>query len=371
MKKVAILTRTSTINFGTILQNYALQKVIAGMGYDIMTVDDAVPRKLYSSENSSGPSGVVQATKEYLYHKYDHIMDIRKNKRYHKAVKICDRFKKRYIKYYNVKSLKELNDDFDVFLSGSDQIWSDKAEPELFPYFMQDFVSQDKRKISFAVSVGAYFKENNSETVTRNLNNLDVVSVREQSSYDILREYFDGSIRIDCDPVLMLSKNEWVKLAGKRKIMGEYIFCYFLSDNEWYYNKIPEYIKCLGINSVYIYENIATSYGGYQRIDNCSPGDFLNHILYSDYVITDSFHALLFSVIFNKQVNVFKRYDDSVNAFQNGRIKQILGITGLTDHYIDSKKRINTKHFEYSVLDPVIWNLKNCSYNALRLELEI
>ena len=89
MKKVAILTRTSTINFGTILQNYALQKAVKGLGYDVLTVDDTVPRRLYSETKEQSSPSFFQSIKEYVYCRLDHFKDIKKNKRYHKALLIC------------------------------------------------------------------------------------------------------------------------------------------------------------------------------------------------------------------------------------------------------------------------------------------
>lgn len=371
MKKVAILTRTSTINFGTILQNYALQKVITGLGYDVLTVDDTVPRRLYSERKELSSSSFLQSIKEFVYSKFDHFKDIQKDKRYHKVLLICERFKKRHIKYYNVISLERLNNDFDIFLSGSDQIWSDKAEPELFPFFMQDFVTQDRIKASYAVSVGAYFKQCNAEKVRCYLKNLNSVSVREQSSYDIIREYYGGRIQINCDPVLLLKRQDWEKLVGKRIIKTQYVFCYFLSDNEWYYNKIRDCLTDLEINDVFLYENTNSTYLDCHKILTCSPDEFLNYILFADFIITDSFHALLFSIIFNKQLNVFRRYEDEVNIHQNGRIEQIMANTGISDWYLDSQKPINTKKIDYSTINQIILNLKDESESELRKTFEL
>lgn len=370
MKRVAILTRTSTMNFGTILQNYALQKVVESLGFDVLTVDDSVPRGLYSHTDDDFHNNDFISPKGFIYGLYDRVKDSSKNRRYYKTGVLSRRFKKRNIKYYKVSTLEALKEDFDIFISGSDQIWSDKAEPQMFPFFMQDFVPEDKMRLSYAVSVGAYFYQCNEEVVRQNLRRMDSVSVREPSSFRIVRNYYDGEIRTDCDPVLLIDTEKWKYLSGKRKIKGKYIFCYLLSNNEWYYGKICDYARSLGLEEVYLYESHDSEFKECHKIQSCSPGDFLNYILFADFVITDSFHASLFSILFNKQFVVFQRYSDEVNVHQNGMISSVLNNTGLVSRYLEPDMPVIKEQIDYCIINSIIQQMRQRSIIYIETRLK-
>lgn len=347
MKKVAILTRTSTINFGTILQNFALQKYIEKSGYNVVTIDDKVVRK----PNSAVPpvlnsNSVITALKERINYKYDHIKENQKNTRFNAIQKKCKRFKKKQIKYYRANNLQKLNEYFDVFLSGSDQIWSDKAEPALFPFFMQDFVSENKRKISYGVSVGARFEQKNELKVKMALAKLDSIAVREPSSKDIISELVDKNITIVCDPVLLLDTSEWKRITGKRINDKKYIFCYFLSNNDWYYQQLRTFLNTLEYDEVIIFENTPSEHNFFKKLFSCSPEEFLNYIQFAEHIITDSYHALLFSTIFQKSVTVLERYNEENNC-QNGRISFLLSLTDMECVFTKKGELIQKNEIDY------------------------
>lgn len=369
MKKIAILTRTSTINFGTILQNYALQYTIKNLGYYVRTIDDTIPRRIISdssnTQNTENYNPITKA-KIFIYNKFDLLKEIKHNKRYYKTLKKCNRFKKNKIRYYKVKSFEQLNCAFDTFISGSDQIWSDKAEPYLFPFFMQDFVSDDKVKASYSVSVGAYFEEKNKSIVSSCLNRMNYISVREKSSYNIINELVNKDINIVCDPVLLIDKLHWEELAGRRKIKQKYIFAYFLSDNDWYYKKLNDFPEKSHTDSVFLYESIKTNHSEYSKIEICSPADFLNYILYADFVITDSFHAVMFSLIFQKQFYVFERYSDKINYHQNGRLQEILQLTDLSSRLICQDNSFDNSTIDYKGVSKKLDDLKDYSLDYLK-----
>jgi hypothetical protein len=235
---------------------------------------------------------------------------------------------------------------------------------------MQDFVPENRIKLSYAVSVGAYFDQHNEERVRRNLKRLDLVSVREPSSFSIVRKYFNGEIRTDCDPVMLIDMEEWKKLAGKRKKKDKYIFCYFLSDNKWYYDRICECSKCLEIKDIFLFESKNSDFRECRKIPSCSPKEFLNYILYADFVLTDSYHASLFSIIFNKQFVVFQRYCDEVNNYQNGRISSVLSYTGLLSRNLKPGMTVEMEQIDYCVINPKIKQMRLESIVELETRLK-
>lgn len=346
MKKIAILTRTSTINFGTILQNYALQKYIERLGYDVFTVDDRVARKKEPTPAALISNNTFSGAKERIYYRYDHIKEMLKSTRFKVIQKKCKKFKKKQIKYFHTSDLKKLNASFDVFLSGSDQIWSDKAEPEIFEFFMQDFVSDKKRKISYGVSVGARFEQKNVLKAKMALTRLDSIAVREPSSKCIISELVDKSITIVCDPVLLLDAGEWKRVAGKRINGNKYVFCYFLSNNDWYYQQLQVFLKTMDYDEVIIFENTPSKHTFCKKLLSCSPEEFLNYIQFAEHIITDSYHALLFSTIFQKSVSVLERYDEENNC-QNGRISFFLSLADMDCIFSKKDELIQRKEINY------------------------
>ena len=367
-KKVAILTRTSTLNFGTILQSYALQNYIKCLEYDVLVVDDKIPRKLYNCD-SNNKRVHTKTIREFIYKLYDKYVE---KKRIHKLLNPINKFKRKYIKYYVVKSIKQLNTDFDIFISGSDQIWADTAEPEMFRFFMQDFVNDNKLKISYAVSVGTRkYSFQNESIVIDLLKKFEYISVREASSMETISKYVDKSIEITCDPVFLLDSERWKALSGKRQITEKYIFCYFLSNNAWYYDKIVEICKLLRYK-VYIFcrDNVNLSNDKFIKINNCSPNDFLNYICHSEFTLTDSYHATLFSIIFGRSFCTLERFADSFGNIQNERIKFILNKLGLIQYYIGKKDKIIMQKYSTEDICVILKELKKTSIYFLKTALE-
>lgn len=368
--RVAILTRTSTENFGTILQAYALQKYMSSLGFETFVIDDSVPRNEYISAFKTDKS--MQSIKERIYYSFDHFLEeirlLYSLKFKHNTAK----FKKSRIRYFTPKNTQELNSQFDIFISGSDQIWATSAEPLLFSFFMQDFVSNGKTQISYAVSIGeSVFPESKKALVTQLIGKFDYLSVRELSSKQTLQQYTDNNIAITCDPVFLLNKEFWNKIANQKKVKDEYIFCYFLSENPWYYKKVQELTDNLNLPVYYIGKKADKFLPkGFKCVRKPSPNEFLNYIKNSKFILTDSFHATLFSMIFNKSFNVFERFKIKNNT-QNDRLLYILDRFKIKDFYIKEHQPLNLEIIDYTIVNNEI----NCFaaesklylYNALFL----
>lgn len=327
--RVAILTRTSAVNYGTILQSYALQKFINALDVTALVVDDRFPREIYS--------GKVNTTRKLsLKEKIGDFLDRRRlKKRYADELKnesLVLKFKKRYIPYYT-KDLRGLGADFDIYLAGSDQIWAYAAEPKLFPFFLLESIPEGKIKASYAVSVGeSEYPLEHQDKVRNLLNRFQYISVRENSSRNIIKKYTDKEVCLSCDPVLLINREEWAQIAGKRKKKKKYVFCYFLGNHTWYAEKvaaIKERFQC----EVLVYQKEG-EWTAYAHVKACSPNDFLNYIKFAEYVVTDSFHGFLFSLIFEKQFCLLERFLSDGKNTQNNRLLDLLRLIGCRDELI-------------------------------------
>lgn len=346
MKKIAILTRKSTHNYGTLLQCYALQKVIASMDADVQTIDEQRLIKDYLDRKK--PVRAKVSLKRKMYDRYEKIRSKYFGYQYRpQTKKLFIRFQQNHIRYDRPRSTAYIDRKYDIIISGSDQIWAEAAEPILFPFYMQDFAGDDKVKASYAVSVGSDYSPQNIPDVKRYLSSFDFLSVREPSSAEILKQYTDKEIVLSCDPVLLLPESNWSELAGDRNHEEKYIFCFFLANHEWYFTKVDELLKEYPGRKVYFFSKKDISHPEYQQIPDSSPEEFLNYIKYADFVLTDSYHAFLFSMIFHKNLNVLERFHNVENNSQNGRILDLMERLGITDKFSDEQGAINTDEIDY------------------------
>lgn len=371
MKKVLILTRTSTRNFGTVLQAYALQQSIQSLGYCVWVLDDNNIRKEYNKCERSTVETQKKSFKEIIY---DYIDSIRLRRMYARENKIDKQvgcFKKKYVKYYVTDKVETLEHQFDIFVSGSDQIWAEAAEPQLYSFFMQDFVGKKKTKISYAVSIGEKgFSPQLEEKIIGLVNDFNKLSVREKSSYDALCPYvLNHEISIVCDPVFHINAKKWSEIAGKRIRKGKYLFCYILSSNEWYFQKIKELEKLFECEII-IYCNQKIKNKDGVVLQTCNPKSFLNYIQYADFVLTDSYHAMLFSLIFQKNFCVLQRFNSGGTNTQNGRIEYVLNFVGLEDKLIDDSESVNTRMIDYKSVYKQINAFRQHSMNYLQNALK-
>ena len=362
--KIAILTRTSATNFGTVLQAYALQRYVREQGFYVKTVDDVLPRRVYNK--TIKPKWSI---KGYLANIIDRWKSRKLYKRAIKLDKASQKFKRKHISYFYPKSLKDINELFDTIIVGSDQIWAYSSEPKLFSYFLLESIAQDKKKISYAVSMGeSGYPIQYKDKVVDLLGQFDYISVREKSSQEIIAKYTNKSIAIVCDPVLLIDDTAWEQLAGKRKIKKKYIFCYFLGNQNWYWEKLEEYLRendC----EVYVYQKEETEHP-YHSIHICSPNDFLNYIEFAEFVFTDSFHGLCFSLLFKRQFYVLQRFLNAGNNIQNNRLENLLGLIKLKDKFLSRESLLNNQIVDYQIVDEKLNEFKEVSKEYLKKVLK-
>ena len=203
MKKVAIMTWYQHKNYGTTLQALALQKVVKNQGYYVEGID--YYSKGYYRETFLEKILNKQRVEEGIHNKINSIRygskeDKEKDERYKKFE---DNFIVLHEKTQTSSQLFSLNNEFDAFICGSDQIWS----PNEFnsKYFL-DFVKDDKRKIAYAPSFGVSSIENEfvRENIGELVSKIGYLSVREKQGADMLKELYDIEAKVVLDPTLLL-----------------------------------------------------------------------------------------------------------------------------------------------------------------------
>ncbi len=208
------------------------------------------------------------------------------------------------------KTVNELVNDYDYFITGSDQVWNFDCYR---PAFFLDFVPSNKRKISYAASISKDSLLDWQKTVFKNsLKSFSAVSVRENSAVDMIKDYSPVLVEHVLDPTLLLEREDYDKACSPRIIQEKYMFCYFIGDNKISRALAEEYAKANGLKVVTLpylgkkWRSCDQKFGDY-KLYSVSPNDFLSLVKHAEVVFTDSFHALVFSHIYQKEYYIFKR----------------------------------------------------------------
>ena len=332
MKRVGIITFHASHNYGSMLQAYALQQTVLRLGYEceIINLRTSVQKKCYLPFFlQPGKRKKAKA----IIHPILAIDDVRKYCRFEKFLA-----EKLYLSsqtYATAEALKEYCLDYDFFISGSDQIWNVTCFDFMTSYFL-DFVKTGKR-IAYAPSMGAVphisIDEKFFPFIRENIKRYDAISVREEATLARIKEIMGNSddldISIAADPTLLLDRKDWLDLTGEEAIIDDdYILLY----TPWYGNWMkPVYehaIELAGRHNLKVVCTLPDAYYLYGRIKEfkyytaVGPLEFLNLIRHARYVVSASFHAVVFSILFDRP---FYAYD----GMRDGRISNLLKIAGL------------------------------------------
>lgn len=303
--KIALLNLPVDNNYGGNLQRYALMKVLQDMGHDVTHIYLKYRRELpmYKKPYSYTKRFVLK----YFFNKNIHINQEGYFNRLEdlKIQKILP-FYNKYIKHteccYSIRDVRrKTKGKFDAYIVGSDQVWrKSMCIPIGWRNFLLDFTKgEDVKRIAYAVSFGtdsSEYNEDDYDSFQKLFSTFDIVSVREKSAIKILNSIgCNTEYVVTClDPTLLIEKSEWKKLFYSTKLeeptKGK-IFCYVLDmtkEIEKIINEKAKELKCpvviAGLSNTTL-----------------SITEWLMSIYDADYVITDSYHGTVFSIIFKKR----------------------------------------------------------------------
>lgn len=308
--KIKTITCHDVYNAGAGLQAYALSKYLSDLGHDVEIIDykpDYLSNH-YSFTAIASPRFDKPIVRElYLLAKLPNRL-----KRYFgRRKKSFDAFKQDYLKvtekrYISNDDLKANIPQADVFFAGSDQIWNPTFNNGKDPAFYLDFVPDNKIKASYAASFSVNEIPDELKAVTKGyLENLDYISVREKSGVDILNSLGINNSYQVLDPVFLLDKQEWEKLCFDIST-DKYILVYDF-DNSELVKEIAQ--KIAKEKNLKIYSVFNNSYSDKCFYDE-GPIGFVSLVKNADFVISNSFHATAFSLIFEKDFVVVNRKEN-------------------------------------------------------------
>lgn len=344
MKDVAILTKFyKNYNYGGMLQGYALQRVVSKLGYTA----DLISYDVTKNANSVYPSIIVQAKQYGAKAAVAKVGEkaIGKGKFFIRDL-LSDRMDKftqfmadtdADTEVYTDDTMYLLKSQYKTFISGSDQVWNPNAVRNIY---LQTFSASRDRKISYAASIGRdKLSEFEADAMIPSIRQFGSISVREKTAKEVLEKYIDAPISTVLDPTMLLSADEWAEIATSRAVRGRYAVVYFFSDSLKVRKESEDFCKKRGLQLVMIpyakqEYNLTDQRGQGVRYDYVGPDEFVSLIRNADFVLTDSFHGAVFSLIHQVPFAVFER-NKAGHVSMNSRLYDLLDTFGESKRLID------------------------------------
>lgn len=381
MKKVGLIS-VSIHNYGSLLQTYAMQKVLDSYGIDneiILFKSDPL-KQIYRVLN------VPFMTMKLKLYKRKVATRVLYREIYEGSIK-RDRafmaFKTNYCRFTKKitsrSELEEYERKYDAFVLGSDQVWN-PANLEM-DFYTMNFISEEKAKIAYAPSFGvSIIPKKQKEKTAAYLKRIQHISVREIAGAKIVKELTGREVPVVCDPTALLTRDEWDEIKSNKEYISEkYIFCYFLGANPKHREFANKVKNATGYKIVALQHIDELVRGDFNFGDvtpyDVGPEDFINLLSNAEIVLTDSFHGTMFSIYYHKVFFTFPRYSEEKIDSTNSRITSILRLMQLEDRGLKGtesvelclEKQVNWDGVQ-KALDEFRCQSKLYFYNALLQE---
>lgn len=344
MTKVLNITMHAVNNYGSVLQTLATEKIFHDLDCQIETLDyiqDSLQMDSISKILKHGGPGWKIKFKQIILHLVNNDASNRS--------KVFEEFRKKYLhltdhRYYSVQELYNTVPVADIYCTGSDQTWNTTLHGVSEAYFLR-FAPVGKKKISFSASFGIEeLPDKDKEKAKQYLSEYSAISVRESSGLDILRRLGINNAFHLLDPTLVVDRRFWESISAERQCDKEYIFVYQLNSSRTFTDYVNAFATKKGLPVIYVRSRRNSGLVNGKYFGSPSPEVVLSLFRYSTYVITDSFHATVFSILFHCN------FIDILPPFFSTRIKSILDLTKL-----DSRVVTDLDAFDYTET-PINWD---------------
>ena len=353
-EKVGIISIHYGVNFGSALQAIALSQYLKqNFEFECVDVINYIPKRFKRISRLKNISGYGA---KYFMHGLIRMSRFEKtNKKYISYLKENTSVSK---PIYSMEKAKTEFGDYDYLIAGSDQIWNPDYN---IPAFFLNFGRKDCRKIIYAASIGkGQLSCLEKKTYSKLLEFPDYISVREDSAQKLISSITEKNVELVLDPTLLHQQEYWMKKADDSSLNHRnYIFCYFLNLTDEKVKSANDFAKknnCEVIAIPYLHNEVEkyTEKLEGKLLSEVNPADFLNLIRNAEAVITDSFHATVFSIIFQKDFWCFGRNAGTYNM--NTRLHTLLGYVEMQDRLIEPDDLKNKMHCTHVDID--LHNLK-------------
>lgn len=322
--RIGILTFHAAHNYGAVLQCYALQTYIRSIGHDVSVINYRNERmlagyKVFNKKRFVRKNPFLfleQLLIELQYYR------LRKNR----AIGF-NNFIENNLKLEAVSTIED--NPYDLIIVGSDQVWNTKLTYGYDSYYWGEFARPSNTKLaSYAASMQDSWPQSEDSIISNKLKHFDYLSVRESSLQEELLKKLGKNVSHVVDPTLLLTGEQWSKVAKKPMIEKPYLFLYQV-DCKKQNEEIARRIACeKGLELVCLSAEATDTNS--KSVIASSPSEFVGLFLYADFVICSSFHGTVFSLLFRKPFLSIKS-----GKGKNARVASLLSSLGLEDHFVE------------------------------------
>lgn len=352
--KIGILTFHRAINFGAVLQAYALQQTLRELGHNVWVIDYRQPRVERTDRRPYRDDDKLRLLRGFHLRSWWYFDQGKSN-----TLARRERFDDFLNKYLNLTEpcVKDTIPPFDLYVVGSDQVWNSAICDGLDPVFWGDFARPIKSKVvSYAAStsINDLQKQQHAE-VQRLLNNFASISVRENETCDYLNQQFalHNTAQTVLDPTLLAKKEIWDSFDDDKYKGQEYVLYFGARSCEAYPTVLHDKATSL-----------AKQYGcGMKQIDfnEDSPVDFVNKFRHAKAVVTSSFHGVAFSLIFNRPLYAVMYGDE-----QDSRYVNVLKSVGADEMLVKMYQDVSPRDYDYTEINRRKELIRNQSLDFLK-----
>lgn len=319
MKRIGILTYHKSYNCGAVLQAHALQLAVQRLGYDCCVVDyghiGEASRFLF---RSSGFRPFLGAVKRFVLSLG---VEDAKRRSYLRFREREMRLSPHYVKTSDIPVLQ-----YHRFVTGSDQVWHPVISEGEAAYFL-DF-ADDRQKVAYAPSFGVEVLPAEFEAVCRNwLPLIPALSAREEAGQRLIRRLTGRDVPIVCDPTLLLSADDYGRMEAPCRRKKPYVCVYAIGEHPWMTEVAVQVARERGLEVVMIVGGGFAQWRfrrGVRYRSAVGPAEFLSYLHHAEFVVTNSFHGTVFSLIYQKPF-----YACANTNGANSRIETLLRHVGL------------------------------------------
>lgn len=374
--RIAVITFfQSQNNYGQLLQCFALQNTLRKLGYKPYLIRYGFHQEFF-----------------HWFKKKNLLTKRGRNKTWHQIIRFInpkkdvldrgfDAFRKKYLmksfrRYNSLVELQRHPPKANCYIVGSDQVWAQLLSDDNNRSFFLDFGSDDIRRISYAASFSMdNYPQELKGKLSEQLKRFDAISVREQSGVRICEDVgFEAKLVLD--PTLLLTVSDYENMMDSP---SESKFCFIyhvnvISKEELYWDAFCDYNKALGYKSIATFANPSENFD-MEFLDGAeyiypTIGKWLGYIKQSEYVLTSSFHGLVFSVLFHRPFVVCLRKESMFAG--NDRMLTLLRILHLEDRIAREGFRpdeILTKSIDWRSVDLALNQNREMSLNYLKFNI--
>ena len=379
MSKIAIINRTNFKNYGSVLQCYALCKAVKDIGYESEIVWETGN---LSKNFDFRPNKIVASVWKLITHPkllsstLTNVSDLGSRVISEKTVELFDEFVSMEIvqKKFSHRELVRIakTDEYSKVICGSDQIWCSTTlyvDPLMYLRF-----APEKKRIAYAPSIGRDFiPDYNKRRMKKYINAIPHLSIRESAGARLIKELTGRDAEIVLDPTLLHTRSDWDLVKADVKADTSYVLCYFLdAPSEETQKKITEFAKSRGLAVIALGQKLeyCEAQGVSVLYPDCGPREFLSYVEMADITITDSYHGMLFSIIYEKEFysieRAYRQYD------QSSRQKTVLSALSLEDRYLSPSDEMKfvTEPVDYGRVEKILAQRRKESIAFLKNAIE-